>query len=228
MLTDDVEAFEIYRPPRIPSRLEPKFIPPPENEWRPSLDYKHTLLDVKQQFTPAEYYRQRLKTSGAYIRMIQRLEMRWSRHLEKFTSASITVQAWFRGVMGRRLFQKVKIANYDTMLRRKFTPPAMSAYAQGDYHSALTEIFKAPAPHGDVLWTLTAKCQYRLKKYHDCIATCLVLRGEIMCSISLSVFSTYYVIITLYCRGSSSKCRFLSPSYLRSETDSQTTSRSNQ
>ena len=46
-------------------------------KWKPSISYKHTLEDIKNQFTPAEHYRHQLATVGKKIRQIQRLEQRY-------------------------------------------------------------------------------------------------------------------------------------------------------
>lgn len=171
-------TFEVYRPDPISSRLEPTYGKARANEWRPSLDYKHRLEDVKNQYTPAEYYRHRLKTSGAYIRMIQRLEMRWNRQLKKFTHAAVTVQRVYRGLIGRRYFAQIKDLYYDDMLRRRYTQPAMQAYQTGEYEAALKKIELIPNPIGSMLQIVKVKSLYRLQRYEECRYECHKLEGK--------------------------------------------------
>lgn len=170
-------TFEVYRPDLISSRLEPVLTAPKEGEWYPSLHYKHSLRDVQTQYTPSEYYRHRLKTSGAYIRMIQRLELRWSRNLDRWTYSATTIQRVYRGVRGRRYFSEVKEMFYDDMLRRKYTKPAINAYEAGDYELSLDLIGRTPPPIGESLQQIRIKCLYRLKRFDACILESLVLRG---------------------------------------------------
>lgn len=170
-------TFEVYRPELIPSRLEPTYGKPKDDEWRPSLHYKHRLRDVKNQYTPAEYYRHRLKTSGAHIRMIQRLEMRWARNPVLFNHAALTVQRVYRGVLGRRYYAQTKELFYDDMLRRRYTVPALEAYKQGDYEATLANIALAPQPIGSLLTSIRAKALYRIKDYHLCIQESINLRS---------------------------------------------------
>jgi hypothetical protein len=169
--------FQIYRPDRISSRLEPTYGSSKDDEWRPSLHYGHRLHDIKNQFTPSENYRHQLKTSGAFIRMIQRLEMRWTRRIEEFTKASIDVQRVYRGMMGRRYFIRIKDMYYDDMLRRRYTKPTVAEYEEGNYEKSLDYIAQAPSPIGELLETVKVKCLYRLKNYEDCIQASISLRG---------------------------------------------------
>lgn len=49
-------------PPVQSGRLEGQYYISPN--WAPSVSYKHTLRDIREQFTPAEYYKYRLQTAG--------------------------------------------------------------------------------------------------------------------------------------------------------------------
>jgi hypothetical protein len=72
------ERFVIYRPPKPSNRLE-DFLYKNYGAWAPSTKYSYTMWDIRNQMTPAEAYRHKLATSGALIRMLQRLEWRWQK-----------------------------------------------------------------------------------------------------------------------------------------------------
>lgn len=164
------QEFTIYRPPLISHRLEAKFTAPKTNEWRPSLSYSHSLQDIQYQFTPAEYYRHQLATSGKYIRMIQRLETRWNRNYEGFTWAAIKVQAAFRGMIGRKYFQSVKQDLLHEYEKKQRYHKAKVYYEQQQYeetiHICTQEVIKY-----EILYQLQLKAEYCAQQYQACIST---------------------------------------------------------
>lgn len=169
--------FEVYRPPKPTGRLDPVYIAPNEKEWRPSLSYKHTLQDIKSQYTPSEFFRHRLKTSGKEIRAIQRLELRYSRNLEAFTNAAIKIQALHRGNVGRAYFIMVRDDLARDLARRRSYNAAYEAFHVDDLEASLQACLSAQE-HPENLLDIQIRCQYRLEKYEDCIATSMVIIGK--------------------------------------------------
>jgi hypothetical protein len=98
--------FEIYRPRKTSNRVE-DFLQK-KGEWAPSQKYDYNLWDIANQFTPAEAYRHRMKTSGAHVRMINRLEFRIQRNYELWWKSALIVQSGYRGMLGRRYFVSIK------------------------------------------------------------------------------------------------------------------------
>ena len=190
-----VKEFEVYRPEQISSRLEPIYAQSKPDVCRPSISYHHTLQDIKNQFTPAEYYRHNLQTSGPYIRMIQRLESRWHKNYLLWNQSTILIQRIYRGVLGRRIFVIVKEKNYDRMLRRKYYPIALAAYTAESYQECLQIICtQAPQPLEGNMQVLVVKSYYRLQDYQQCVQQAKVLRGK--CIVSLCTM--YYLLCTIY------------------------------
>lgn len=169
--------FEVYRPPKPTGRLDPVYIEPNEKEWRPSLSYKHTLNEIKSQYTPSEFFRHRLKTSGKEIRAIQRLELRYSRNLEAFTNAAIKIQALHRGNVGRAYFYMVKDDLARTLARRRSYIMAWEAFQNEELETSLKACLTAQE-HPENLLDIQVRCQYRLHKYEDCIATAMAIIGK--------------------------------------------------
>ena len=80
----------------------------PVKAWSPSMSYKLKIHDVGAQPTPAEAYRHKLATTGKEMRVLQRLEWRWERRIEKWTRAATIVKAGYRGMLGRRYFRSIR------------------------------------------------------------------------------------------------------------------------
>jgi hypothetical protein len=171
-------SFVIYRPPKTTGRLEGDYYKDPETSWRPSLSYKHTIRDVRDQFTPAENFRHVLQTSGKQIRLIQRLEIRMNRNFVSFLSAAVRIQSLFRGNVSRTYYKKVKGELYIDMLRRQSKANSTLKFRKGKFQEAIDDI-NAVAPAPSELLVIKMKCEYRLKQYMDCIATSIEVIGKI-------------------------------------------------
>lgn len=180
--------FVVYRPPRSSGRLEKKFVSNSNNnnnsnsvvndsptitngkDWRPSISYKYSLQEIANQITPAEQYRHQLATSGKEIRSLQRLELRWNRNLELFTSFAIKVQKVFRGVKGRERFLVVKDVLYMKYRQREALRIASDYFRQEEYTSAITTANELSPVTIDVL-IVKMKSLYQINKYKECIST---------------------------------------------------------
>ena len=165
-----IEEFTIYRPEQSTGRLEGTYYQGDKKYWRPSLSYKHNIRDIRNQFTPAEDFRHTLATSGKYIRMIQRLELRWNRNYEEFTRAATKVQALHRGNVSRIEYDKRKAQLYLEMRRRQANANASACFNNKDFIGAIYEIDMILPGTVDLL-AIKMKAQYRVAKYYECIAT---------------------------------------------------------
>lgn len=130
------EEFCVYRPPVSSGKLEGTYYNPPDI-WKPSQSYKFTLEDIKNQFTPAEYFRHTLATSGKYIRLIQKLERRWQKNHEDWVRSAIRIQARHRGNVGRAYFFTVKIELLEKLRRRECLTDAIACFESSNYVEAI-------------------------------------------------------------------------------------------
>lgn len=172
----DSQSFVVYRPPVTSGRLEPTYIAPNPSEWRPSVSYKHSLSDVKTQFTPSEFFRHRLKTAGKEIRAIQKLENRWNRNFIAFTKAAIKVQALFRGIQGRENFKVIKEDLRRDLAMRRSLGTAREAFLSDNFDLAIGACRSAEEQIEDLM-IIQLKSEYRSKKYRDCIETAKKIVG---------------------------------------------------
>ena len=165
----DTKRFDFvkYRPARISDRLPPNHLPENRN-WAPSVSYKFTLDDIKNQFTPAEYFRHRLATSGFHIRLIQKLELRWSRNLGAFIKAAIKLQSLYRGVQGRRHFERVSVKLKEELKERRIFQSAVSCFKLSKFEDSLRFIDEF-GKFNEELAVIRMKSFYRLISYHSCI-----------------------------------------------------------
>ncbi len=169
--------FEIYRPPKISNRLEPSLYQAKTDEWRPSVDYRFRLDDIEGQFTPAEYFRHRLATSGKEIRMIQKLELRWKRNFELFTKSAIKVQAAYRGMVERRYFNSIKAQLQADLKLKRITARAIEEFYSEQYATAIKVCHSSDQITVPLL-EIELKSHYRLKNWDFCIKTSNKLIGE--------------------------------------------------
>ena len=172
----DNQSFVVYRPPVPTGRLDPTFVPAKPSEWRPSVSYKYSLNDIKNQFTPSEFFRHRLKTAGKEIRLIQRLETRWNRSFDTFSAAALKIQALFRGNQGRSYFRVIKEDLRRDLARRRSYLAAKEAFQSNDFDSAIQVCISAEENPEDLLM-IKMKSQYRIGKYSDCIETARKIVG---------------------------------------------------
>lgn len=166
----DMYKFEIYRPPKTSGRLEGIYVQH-NDRWRPSLSYKYTLHDIKHQFTPAENFRHELATRGKHIRMIQRLELRIKRRLERYTNAALKIQALFRGNQGRLYFATIRDDLKYQLHRREAKTEASNCFDGSDFVGTIAAVDRLDPPIIQFM-ELKIKSQYRLGRYDQAVATC--------------------------------------------------------
>jgi hypothetical protein len=175
-MSDDF-SFVIYRPERTTGRLEGKYFQGDQQYWRPSLSYKYKIDDIRNQFTPAENFRHALATSGKYIRMIQRLEIRWNRNYAAFVWAATKIQALYRGNVDRAKFAAIKQELYIELKRRQAKATASSFFWVQEYEAAIDEINRN-LPASVELLAIKMKAQYRLSRFEECITTSQEIIGN--------------------------------------------------
>ena len=171
------EPFTIYRPETTTGRLEGTYHVDGSDVWRPSMSYKHTLKDIKNQFTPAENFRHRLATSGKYIRMIQHLEIRMNRHHGAFLDAAVKIQSRQRGIAAREYFELKRAELQADLRRRQLKAKSTVLFHKGLFEEAIYEIDQN-LPSTVTILEIKMKCQYRLKLYEECIETTQQVIGE--------------------------------------------------
>ncbi len=172
-----MEEFSIYRPPTTSGKLEGTYYLEPDDVWKPSLSYKHRLEDIRDQFTPAEYYRYTLETSGKQIRIIQRLERRWNKNYDGFVKAAIVIQALYRGNVGREYFESVRGELKEQYRRREALAACVVFFENLQYAEAIAVVDEiSPMPVN--LLAIKMRCYYQLVDYKACIAVSTIILGN--------------------------------------------------
>lgn len=178
------DDFSVYRPPNFSSRLEGSYHTD-KTQWQPSISYKHNLKDIKNQFTPAEYYRYTLATSGKQIRIIQRLELRWKRRYSEFTNSAIKVQSIFRGYMERKRFSVVKETLLKDFIMRKSIKLAKENFVTKNFKESIDICEALEIQNLDSLM-IRLKSYYNLRDYESCIKVANDLIG--ICKVYPTLF----------------------------------------
>jgi tetratricopeptide (TPR) repeat protein len=177
-----LKEFEIYRPEKHSDRLElfneNGEIIPKEDVWKPSISYKVKLSEVKSQFTPAEYFKYRLQTSGKYIRMIQRLEARWKRNYTVWNNAALRIQAAYKRMKSRFYFQTIKDGLFKHLKHRRLLEAARAAFFTEKNYEKTIELSLTTEYESEELLTLSMKSHYRLSHYSECISIANSLLSE--------------------------------------------------
>lgn len=141
--------------------------PPAFRVWRPSASYRYTMRDITEQYTPGENYRHQLATAGKEQRILQRLEWRWRRDLPLWTKCATTVKAGYRGMLGRRQFNKVKAALTLKLTQRRCRAAAVDAFYSGDTTTALEAIASVPQMTRE-LYIIKFKILHIIAEYQQC------------------------------------------------------------
>lgn len=155
-------------------------------DWAPSISYKQSMRDIEEQYTPAENYRNKLLTTGKEARILQRLEWKWQRDLERWTKAATTVKAGYRGMLGRRKFQAMKEDLVIKFEQRTCKANVLELMIDEQFEPALHE-FEAVSVMTIELYIMKLKIFYVKEDMKSCISE------------SLRVLGTYYVsLFALY------------------------------
>lgn len=170
------EDFVIHRPEKTTHRLEGTYHQD-QRYWRPSLSYAHNIDEIRNQFTPAESFRYALATSGKYIRMIQRLELRWNRNYTAFVNAATKIQSLHRGNVSRAYYAQVKQELYIELKRRQAKAVSSALFLKKDYEECVAEVDRN-LPGTSELLAIKMKAQYRLQRLSECITTSEEIVGK--------------------------------------------------
>lgn len=144
----------------------------PVNVWHPNDSYKLTLQEIREQLTPAGIYRHKLATTGKAERVLRRLEWRWERRLQKWTKAATTVQAGYRGMIGRRYFKTIRIELEIKKAQREAKIAAIEAFKAGDREKTIEILSMVEQMTGE-LYIVKAKVLYTLGQFEDSIECAL-------------------------------------------------------
>lgn len=162
--------FEIYRPPVSKQRLEGEYYNPPPGVWTPSTTYKVPLDEIKIQLTPAQAYKLKLQTTGKITRLLQRLEWKWEKNYELWTSTTLRIQCFYRGYVGRKYYNTIK---YDLFFKKKVRETntnATNAYKNKQYDDVITIVDDLPIDkQGFRLQTMKLKSYYATHRYNECV-----------------------------------------------------------
>ena len=151
---------------RVLVKKETKDIP--VNVWRPNASYNLTLQQIKEQLTPAGIYRQKLATTGKAERVLRRLEWRWERRLQKWTRSATTVQAGYRGMIGRRYFKSIRNELEIKKAQREAKIAAVEAFKAGDKEKTI-EILSTVEQMTGELYIVKAKVLYTTEQFDESI-----------------------------------------------------------
>jgi len=178
MLDESKLEFEVYRPEKPTGRLDGIYHTEERKKlWTPSVSYKYNIVDIRNQFTPAESYRHSLVTSGRIIRLIQRLEKRWNANLEGFTKAAVRIQSLHRGNVSRADFNRIKAQLYQDLHQRQTYAQATMLFVGKDYDGAILQVLSHNPTTTD-LQLIKMKSEYRLQQFKDCVQTSTRIIGK--------------------------------------------------
>lgn len=182
---EEDENYGRNPPEKIPS---PKF-----RVWRPSANYRYELRDISEQFTPAESYKHVLQTLGKEQRDLQRLEWKWMKNFELWSSIATKIKALYRGMLGRRYFNKVKLDLQLKLAQRRCKEQSIEAYyIQNNSQLALNIISTVPLMNRE-LYLIKFKIMYTYEKYNETIDDILKYL-----SIKLYYILLYYILYKIF------------------------------
>ena len=161
-----VEKFHIYRPPTHTGRLEGVHHVNP-NVWAPSVSYKYSLYDIRDQATPAQALRDAYITLGKEVRIIRRLEARIKRNVDAFVKGAVRVQAAYRGMKRREFFRGIKELLVLQKRQRDAIRKSKEEFQSGSYLGALEAIEKTPTKTIE-LKVMQSKILYLLSRFDEC------------------------------------------------------------
>lgn len=135
--------------------------------WKPEVNYKLSITDVKNQRTPAEEYRHKLVTSGKVERLLRKLEQTWVLNISLWNSSTTKVQAAYRGLLGRRLFLSQRPRLVILREHRYAKIDVMQACEAGAAGEALHRLSTVPEISPE-LSLIQAKIAYTLREFNVC------------------------------------------------------------
>lgn len=169
----DNEKFVIYRPKKLPERLQGEYYNPPADVWTPSITYKVPLQEIKLQFTPAEAYRYKLQTSGKLIRKLDRIRATWERDFERWTMLVNRVKNAIRNYINKKNFRKLKKELITEKKQRDCYRNALYYFKAGDKEKTLEILEELPFEEKSVeLNVMKLKILYSLYRFEECEAEC--------------------------------------------------------
>lgn len=183
------KRFEVYRPPVSSGRLEGEHF---RNQavWAPTVSYKLSLEDIREQLTPAEAYRHVLATSGKEIRILRRLEWKWERNYHQWTRAATIVQAGYRGMIDRQFVALIRDDLTTRKEQREALANAKALFVEDKKTEALhaieTLLEKGITKNEEIL-ILEAKINYIQNDFLKCEEIAKVCVGRFLRCIVISV-----------------------------------------
>jgi hypothetical protein len=164
-------GFQIYRPEKPTNRLEGKYHKNLD-VWAPSVHYKKSLQEIREQRTPAEEYKYQLQTAGKLQRTLQRLEWRWEKDLERWRFASTRIKSLWRGMKSRIAFAETKKKLERERDQREIRLNTLRAFAQNNIEGVLGHIDAYALKHEILdhpfLILMKVKIFYGQERYAEC------------------------------------------------------------
>ena len=130
--------------------------------WKPDNSYSLSLKEIREQKTPSGLYRQKLTTTDAAQRELQRLEWRWERRIEKWIRCANKVKAGFRGMKTRRYVKSIRHKLEMERQQRNAKIEAVASFANGGRQEVLDIIATVMELNGE-LYIVKAKVYYAME-----------------------------------------------------------------
>jgi tetratricopeptide (TPR) repeat protein len=118
-----------------------------------------------------------MKTSGQYIRQMQRLEWRWQKAYELWWKCALAVQAGYRGMLGRKYFNSIKQRLRDERQQRETYAACIELFRAGDKDGSLAALERCAVLTAE-LQVIKGKIMYGTKRFDACKKTCKILMAQ--------------------------------------------------
>ena len=169
------------------------------SKWSPNVSYSKSLADVRNQLTPAEAFRQELRSQGKETRQLLKNERVWRR--PEFSRAIVRIQACYRGYRLRRTLSLVILQKERE--RREFSKSMLQLFHKGDFAAIVAAVegrdIAGAAAEDTSLTELYAKSLYSIGRYDSCSESCLRLLERDAGSIKIRyMLASCYVQIQRY------------------------------
>ena len=142
-----------------------------QGQWAPSIKYSYNSWDILHQMTPAENYRHQLATSGKTIRMLQRLEWRWQKALQRWWILATRVQSGYRGMVARKYYRSIKNDLIRFKEQREAQRAVVQLFSSGEKDESLIVLDKVEVLSTE-LWIIKIKILFSKGDFLNCAATC--------------------------------------------------------
>jgi hypothetical protein len=121
--------------------------------WAPSIDYKQSLDEIRNQSTPAQIYKAKARALDRIQKNIQRLDLIIQLNHAKCSKAALTIQIFYRNTK-RRMHLKALQGSSELMRNHTITKARyMQKLAENDIVGAIAALDDMMAPPDQILMT---------------------------------------------------------------------------